>query len=206
MWDFPGVGFGDLWAALSFCLWQSATTGEPQHISRWAGEQDMKPRLEEMLALFDIRPPVSVVVSDLQPDKSMYQDCWSGKRWPCKVRWQPTERAFPVVAYQLDGKSSAELKNASVKEEILFHKQGWTAIKIGLPYSIQTCAVILSKVDAFMGVCSGMAHLAHSVGVPVYLLEYQHSVQWWHGENPITICSGVADLARKFNTSLQRKS
>lgn len=195
IWDLPGIGFGDCWAGLSYLLHK----GTPQTVSRFGGRKhetvDLKPKLEEMLDLFDT--PLRITVSDEHPNTSMHMHCWAGKRWPCRLHWEKSKHKRPI-AYQFDGVSSAGLKNPPQKD-IDHFLNSVNALRVGLPLPISGCATVLANSDAFVGVCSGMAHLAHSVGVPVFLLQYELDVSWWHGDNPITVCHGMDDVLERLS-------
>lgn len=85
-------------------------------------------------------------------------------------------RPLPYSAcYQFDGLSSAEDKNpppslvADMKQYL--KNYGLQLIRLGSHLSLAKCAEALSQCALFVGCDSGMSHIAHSVGCPVYMYE-----------------------------------
>lgn len=195
VYDAPGTGFGDLWAALGYVARRNAG------ISTCIHGKNVRARLEEMRALMK-DGVLRVRIEDVPPTKSMHMDCWGEERWPSIFPHAPSAKT--VIAFQFDGRSSDGEKNPLFSDMRLFHTwaeaQGIETISVGLPLSMQDCALRLSQATAFVGVCSGMSHLAHSVkGLPVYLLQYQLDVAWWHGKNPFEVCNGVGAFIELFS-------
>ena len=145
-----------MWAALSFLMHKSVASGVPSLVTRWSGPVDMKPRLLEMLALFEPHPTASVLVTDGKPTTSMWQDCWAGHRWPSVVHWTPpVQRRHRIIAHQFDGRSSSERKNPPVPDLASFNSwlahSGAVGIHLGLPLSMRECATWMALADLFVG-------------------------------------------------------
>jgi hypothetical protein len=203
IWDTPGTGFGDMWAALSFLMHKSAEAKSVIYMSRWAGKTDMQPRLAEMQALFSSHPLAQVVVVDEKPNTSMWQNCWAGRRWPSHIRWSPPSQQRNRIVCQFNGRSSADKKNPPAADIEIFNQwgkdHGVAIVPLGLPLNMLECAVLMETADIFVGCCSGMAHLGHSVGIPIHIVEYEHGAQWWHGQNPVTIHKNIETFMRDLS-------
>ncbi len=153
-------------------------------------------------ALIEIPPGASVEVVDAVATSKVYMEMWGSPYFPTRMRW--SHRRSGIVTYQFDGRSSAHIKNPTPQEVKDFFSwtvdRGLQPVAVGSHLSMSECVRLMSISEFFVGVCSGMATLAHSVGVPTYILEYELKVAWWHGSNPITVCQGVRDLAEKVKS------
>lgn len=201
VWDAPGTGFGDLWAALGFVAARGRFR-RPAAISSIVHGRSVRPLLSDMVDIM-YQGEHYVQVVDRPPTRTMSQDCWAFPRWPSVHPYRPPKDKC-VIAYQFDGRSSADDKNPLAPDIHLFHawarEWGLETAPIGLPLSVRDASYRLSQCTAFVGVCSGMSHLAHSVrGLPVYLLQYQMDVAWWHGVNSFEVCNGVGSFIELFS-------
>ena len=205
VWDAPGGGFGDMWCTVNFLMQKSLAAQETIHLSRWEGGDtiiDHKATLEAMISMLDA-PGARVLVVDEPANTKVCGEPFLIKHLPTKIQWTRASRASRTVAVQWAGISSADAKNPSPGERAKLvawaEKTGHILVPIGLPLTMQESAQTLSTCRAFVGPCSGMSHLSHSVGTPCFLLEYLMKVAWWHGKNHFTICAGVDDFERKFH-------
>ena len=96
------------------------------------------------------------------------------------IQWNPNQGKRFNFCYQLEPG-----KHVRHKEKLLTcdpHKlldridpHSWSAkCTVGLPNTIAQSIYIMTKSDFFIGICSGMSHVAHSVGLPVYLKDWRH--------------------------------
>jgi len=129
---------------------------------------------------------------------------WQSPYFPTKTRWDAYGR-HKYVAVQFDGESAKELKNASPDEEQMirdFVQQmcpGYSLVRLGKPLTVKECVEIAANSAFFVGVDSGMSHLCHSVGVPIFLMEYRLPVHTTHGGKAHTICRGFGDFTVHFD-------
>lgn len=203
IWNTPGGGFGDMWAAVNYLLQKSAAEKRQLLVSRYAGFKkgaDHWQTLIDMLALIDAPTGADVQVADDIANKQMAMDCFPGRHLPARVRWTPNKSR--VFAIQFDGKSSADKKCPHPSAIRRFNDwaalRGIRLIPVGLPMHMNESARILSRAELFFGVCSGMSHLAHSVGTPCHLVEYEMKVAWWHGKNDFTVHQGMDAFMRMY--------
>lgn len=143
-------------------------------------------------------PAGCVALTEERASRSIGYDCWNTLYLPTRVRWGRAACIPRVIAYQLDGRSAAHLKNLPRPEESAFRAWaqdgGHSLVRVGQPYTIEQCIRMLAMAERFVGVCSGMGMLALSVGVPTYILEYEVRAAFWYGPNPARIVRGVDGL------------
>jgi hypothetical protein len=101
---------------------------------------------------------------------------WCFPALPVRESYRWKARAVEQIAcFQFDGISSAEDKNPpqSLVDELrqYMHSLGLKTVFLGSGLSLAECAELMSKCALFAGCDSGMSHIAHSVGCPVYLYE-----------------------------------
>lgn len=170
------AGFGDNWACVSYLLglseeWKSpvliGTSGDQWRVERAALWKHMSDHFDTTGSLLFVKHEGTCVIP--------YLDAYLRPYLPTKPRYQRMLAAKrDVVAYQFDGKSDTEDKNLRPGEEetiIQFlKKQGYQTVDVGhmmpLPKIIET----LSVSRFFVGVTSGISHVAFSVGVPMKLI------------------------------------
>jgi hypothetical protein len=129
---------------------------------------------------------------------------WLSPYFPTKTRWD-AHRRHRYVVVQFDGESAKELKNASPEEELLILKfveqrcPGFSLVRLGKPLTVKELIEIAADSAFFVGVDSGMSHLCHSVGLPIFLMEYRLPTHTTHGGKAHTLCRGFADFAAHFD-------
>lgn len=203
IWDAPGFGLGDLLVAVHYCVRKSLLSGSPAYISRWAGfdrNVDQAKRLTDIIATIALPAGASVLISDELANTRMHGAPWSNRYFPTKNKWVG-DRDY--ICCQFDGKSSAGLKNVPAGDRTMF--DDWlnlaqvTSHHLGIEYDIDKCVKSLSRARFFVGVCSGMSHLALSVGCPTLVVEYELKIDWWYGPNPVVKCVGMNELIKKMD-------
>jgi tetratricopeptide (TPR) repeat protein len=178
---------------------------------------DTGPRLKELMELID-DPNVKRIKLDYSKPKRIFQYAeltdddfypkgnvlqtiaWT-ESTPYTIRWQPGK--YNRIAYQFDGNWNAFEKN-STKEEVaeflqFCEKTGIEAVRLGNHLTLKQCAEIAAQSDFFVGVCSGMAQLCYSVGVPVYIIRNNQglkSLKHWHRFKPKRIYHTLKSFVR----------
>ena len=199
-----GASLGDLWATCNWLLRRSEAQQVPIYLSRWQdGAIDIKPLLDEILSLVESTGYVRVVD---EPPTQCIDDryaVWSLPYCPTRQRWTPGP--YGRIAIQLDGRSYAKEKNPPDDERALLESPwmpGSTITKIGLPLTLEQSVEVLAHSDVFLGVCSGMSHVAHSVGTPCFLLEYGIELINSHRGNRYIKCRSATDAIEKVRGHL----
>jgi hypothetical protein len=128
---------------------------------------------------------------------------WATPYFPTHRRWSITDE-HTTVTLQVDGRSSAKDKNPSEAEQVRLAEAlreqvpGLEIVTLGDHLSVAECVEQAAKSAFFLGVDSGMAHLCHSVGVPIFLLEYALPVVTCHRGKSYRLCRGAADFREKL--------
>jgi hypothetical protein len=196
---------GDHWATINYLITRSWMLKEEIHLSRYQHGQDFKVRMEEILELLDKPKESKVTIVDARgTHEPEGEDVWTSPYWPTKDRWFPQK--VDVVCYQFDGISSAADKNPSEEDEdrVLraIYARGYQAVRLSKNLPLRTCMSHLAHSQCFVGCDSGMSHLAHSVGTPVYLVEYKLPVITAHRKKHFVHCRGTDELLAALHRDL----
>lgn len=168
---------GDHWQTVNYLLTRSFVLREEQVLSRYQHGEDHGPRFKEILALINGPERSCVTLVDEpgvhEPDGF---DVWAAPSWPTHLRWERPTSPEPAV-FQFDGISSAKDKNPSESDQDLIVSEltecaQYYPVKLGLNKTLKQCVEVLARTPLFIGCDSGMSHLAHAVGCPTIIVEY----------------------------------
>ncbi len=196
--------FGDHWATLSLLRYRARLQKTRPSFSYMHGNQSFLSRLREINDALGMEKDGALDCTPLLTDQPptvgiSILDVWSCPVVPTRRRWE-LPRTERTAVYQFDGVWSPE-KNPSPEEQavVLAHLRnaGYTPIRLGKHLSVAQCVDACATALLFVGCCSGMSHLAHSVGTPVYLLEYGYPVTTCHRLKQFVLCKGAAHFARE---------
>ncbi len=191
--------FGDIFATIQLLLRRIDCTGDPVYLSRWQNDTDLKPMMQDILRLLESSATTMLVIDDSKGNTKLSgYDVWQTPFYPTNKRWSSWGK-HAYYAYQFDGVSSPELKNPPQSDINKIHDFlfPFPSIKVGLPMNAAASMSALAGCAFFVGVDSGMSHLAHSVGCPIFLLQYQLPVVTCHRGKPYILCEGADDLITK---------
>ncbi len=192
--------FGDQWATVNCLLHMSLMRGEPVHLHHRSPE--MGELHAEIVSVLD--SPGRLVLTP-QPFNAKIDgySIWSTPYFPTRRRWNFADTHGPLVV-QVDGVSVAEQKNpseaelvrlADVLRELVPDRE---IVLLGKHLGVSACVELAASAFCFLGVCSGISHLCHSVGVPLFLLEYQLHVVTCHRGKEYRACRGALDFREKL--------
>jgi hypothetical protein len=104
--------------------------------------------------------------------KGGYRFIYSQLFLPSKFKWQNNKSK--KVGYQFGKRGLADRRIQDPQDELLIintlKEVGYEPIEMGGFLGNEACAKIASEVQFFVGTCSGMSHLCHSVGTPVHMI------------------------------------
>ncbi|MDP2354557.1 MAG: FkbM family methyltransferase [Beijerinckiaceae bacterium] len=195
--------FGDQWASINFYLNMSVVTQERIRLASIINNVDLHDLHRDILNELESPGQIELVRSEPSIRLNTY-NVWQSSYFPTRTRWHAYRR-HKYVAVQFDGESAKELKNASPEEAQMIQTfiermcPGFTLVRLGKPLSVKKCVEIAANSAFFVGVDSGMSHLCHSVGVPIFLLEYRLPVHTTHGGKAYTLCRGFGDFTVHFD-------
>ncbi len=186
-------GLGDRWASINLLLRRAESTNEIVLVED-AGRRGLH---EEILGVLDGPTSLIELVDAKGNVKVTSADVWITDYYPTIRRWRWPGHSVKVAVH-FDGVSSATDKNPSAadKESITNHllDLGYELIFLGPQLSISHVVDILATSAFFVGVDSGFSHVAHSVGVPMFLLQYKMPLVACHRGKSYMLCNGAADL------------
>jgi hypothetical protein len=181
---------GDGWTFINWLLQQSEETGETPKVSR-------HPMFEEIIPLLETKGKIEIVGQEGGKKTNAY---WAIKNLRTKIQWKPGP--YKKICYQFN----ASTVNRPPRWEVVaflekFPEIEW--IKLGKEYSLKECLEIAATCDAFIGVSSGMSHVMHSVGIPMFLLSYNFDIRPYHGQNEYILCNDFFDTETKLQQYLK---
>jgi hypothetical protein len=177
--SFAGSHLGDVWASTSYILKNGGQLVQSR--------RSITHKMKECADLMEHDRPM--IFTKRAPTEQLGSWVFKEKYLPTKQRWDPTEN---WIAYQFDGRSHHH-KNLSRNQEheILsaIRRRGFKPVRLGGHISLMECVDILSRSHMFVGVDSGMSHIAHSVRIPMILFANGASLDWiqqFHENKPCT--------------------
>jgi len=177
--------------------------------------------LRDLFTLFDLEGKVEVIETDITPDRTPV-NCGRYARMPLydpfndedppeyvliKDPWKPGP--YGRMCYQFYGSSNWRLQNFKRWEaKQLYHSfSHLDKVKLGIPMTIAQCVDVMKRSDFFVGIDSGMTHLARSVGLPTFINKNKVADDWfyrWHlpGSRSYTLFTSVVELHTKIRQQL----
>jgi len=125
---------------------------------------------------------------------------------PTRIKWCGGVKRNRIC-YQFDGRSSCRRKNPPEKDlfKLVDFIYGVDFVRLGGHLSLEKCVKIMASSDCFLGVDSGMSHIAHSVGVPTFIIKYRFNFDSWHvNAPPFEVCHGTDDAIDKVTSFMER--
>jgi hypothetical protein len=188
-------GLGDSWACINLLVHRGLSGLRTQmHSEKIARRLHL-----EIVDALDFDPKHLVLTEEAATQPLEGYDVWASPFLPTRVRWRAAER-HRFACYQLDGISSGSEKNLPREHEAILLRMlsasGFEPIRLGSHLSIAQCIRIASQSAFFVGVDSGMSHLCHSVGVPMFLIEHKLPVVTCHRGKAYIPCRGLDDFLR----------
>jgi hypothetical protein len=170
-------------------------------------EKRLRRLQQEIIEALDF-DPVSLTLTEDAPTQSVEGfDVWASPYFPTKLRWSSARRHH-YVCYQFDGISSGSEKNLDRRSEDLLlnvlnnsMSAPFELVRLGKHLSVAQCVRVATESAFFVGVDSGMSHLCHSVGLPMFLIENKLPVITCHRGKAYIPCKGAEDfLKHKYPT------
>lgn len=184
-----GWHFGDYWAATNWFLIESERLKQAINVVK-------HDKLIEISKELDTSGTINFIQESGNREP---QETYTVDYLKTKLRWRPTQKLHYRICYQLDGRWKPDLTNPSKDDinKLTTFLPNYEFIGLGLPFSVHDCVRIASQSDLFIGVSSGMSHLTHSVGTPMFLIEYKLNLDYAHRGKKFTRCFGTDDCIEK---------
>ena len=197
-------GFGDRWAMCNYILRISEETGCKTLVSDHCRHDDV-PHIMNNLASqgsYEFVSPKQTRMVDIC-------DTYRIAFCPTKpYTWKANKNK--LICYQLDGQYRSQDKNLNAQEHAsLFYflqKCGYEFADIGHRRFLNNSIRLLSRAEGFIGIPSGMSHVANSVGTPSFIIckpsmDIQfHKNCWYYRKTNVHLFNGVSELTDYFFT------
>jgi hypothetical protein len=211
-----GRSLGDVWTLTQWLLRRSEETGKPAVLSRQLGPQpdghdNVLELIPRIAALLDSTGTIEFTDEPGVDPPITGPSLWGPRvvYIPTKLKWHGTQDR--LIAHQFNGRSGADAKNPppgdveTIQRHLFFG--GMTPLSVGLPWTVEQSVIILAACRQFIGVCSGLSHVAHSAGCPMILVRYRLRFERWHpdpnGPNPWVLAEGTDGAIQKLEEALQ---
>jgi len=198
-------GFGDLWAITSHCCLLSQREGQTVYLSKWSTKSmlDREEEIRDILRnLADSYVENVVVTSERFTMRSRFSVRDHHDPYvPTKVKWARNDSR--IISYQIDTSTQHRpdrFCDPWLIEDLSDQLPDYEFIELGKEYqsSMSELIEILSQSELFVGIDSGMSHVAHSVGVPTFL-KYYAELGLCHPNKEYVAFRDGDDLKRKLS-------
>lgn len=202
---FP-LHFGDRWSFVQYVLRQSEMTSQAVHFNTKYPGFDYDGEVLELASHLDSTGTLVPTSSRAYVRPSIGTTFRSPTVFT-KRKWSGEDRG--LVCYQFDGRYLANLKNLSPDEETEVFERlaglGYRVENLGGMRPLGKIIELLSRAAFFVGVSSGISHVAISVGLPVHVILNKISRPWHehclYFNKPVTLY----DDSKQFLQSLGGK-
>ncbi len=195
---------GDQWATINRMLLASNNTHYVCRASCLIDGVDYSKRMLEIIDLLDHKGQIELVKEPAT--RTLGQPCilTAEPYLPTKQRWAGGKGMG--VCYQFDGLKAAE-GNKNPPPDELIELETWCSehdgVRLGNHLTLAQCVDIMANSSLFVGVCSGMSHIAHSVGIPTFIIEYEKPIKAFHMGKEYTHCRGTKDTIEKLDAFMR---
>lgn len=177
--------------------------------------------LRDLFPLFDLAGKVEMIETDITPDRTpanfgryvrmpMYDPFYDedpSEYVLIRDSWKPGP--YGRMCYQFYGSSNWQLQNFNIGEakSLYCSFPHLDKVKLGIPMTISQCVDVMQSSDFFVGIDSGMTHLARAVGLPTFVNKNKVADDWFHRWHPLgspsyTLFSSVSELHAKIRQQL----
>jgi hypothetical protein len=204
----PRSNLGDLWVGLSHLIWLARRTGRCLKFSfdRSFDTEFQKKRealVSEILRLFNAEREVQVVREKITRLLPVHPP-----RNGRIVRIIP--RSWPnsdVITFQFDGIAHPELNPNFEEASSFLSLFDEHQVRVGLPKTLSESFHLIEQARYFIGVCSGMSHIAATLEKPCFIyfkavqdarsrIQEYRRLKRWHPYHGTKFFSSVEELAR----------
>jgi hypothetical protein len=169
-----GPMLGDMWASISYITQQSRYYEETE---AWVAPH----LLSDAQIFLDSLDLNSVNAKNVSVQSGVefydmellpFNTAFMHKYTPTKIRWE--NRNSKIICYHFDSTNKNQLKNCELNEISEFfmslNKRGYRLIDVGHHCNIMSMINLMSISEVYVGLISGPAHVACSVGIPVFMI------------------------------------
>jgi len=179
-------------------------------VSKWKDNKKKKSivinKIKQIIDLFNNSNLINIVDEVPTTNKINYKIRCKIKPIYFSKTWKYDEKEN-IVCYQFDGKSRGNLKNMTKEDELKVLDEiknvGFKPIKLGSGMSLKSCNELLSRCRFFVGVDSGMSHMAGCTNTPILFVRNNMRVESWknnHATKHFILSESPIDLIKEINS------
>jgi hypothetical protein len=179
-----GTALGDCWLNLNYLINLAIRKNEVLRTSLWYLNHGKKLRradkCKEILPLFKYSNYIELGEWEPTEWKIPWQQLSKYPIIPTTITWSPNNSK--KICYQLDAKSKKgqAFPSKDIENELLDRiGQNYELVKLGLGKTLKQCVEDLATCEIFVGVDSGMGHMAASVGTPIFYCQNNRDPSCW---------------------------
>jgi hypothetical protein len=181
---------GDSWAVICNAARESVLNNKPIKVSRHViataimfsgispqSGESIQTKLEEILGVLDVADGRVLVVDEAANDfRKIAVDTFPYPYVPTSKKWEG--KGSGRVCCQLINHQVPENNDRAIPTRIRMEIETWLentfdeVVRLWKDRTIAECVEVAATSEAFVGMDSGMSHLCHSVGVPVFLKDW----------------------------------
>lgn len=195
--------FGNLWAfANRICLLGNKAKDKKIKVSNYIHGADI---IKEIISLLDVDLSNIEWVDKNNTETGLRYGVKKFKLpyYSTKIKWK--QKYYGRIVYQLETGSSLfdqkKITDVNIFLDKIKDRFNCDFIKLGKHFSIQECIENASTSDLFIGICSGMSHLCHSVGVPVFLYNWD-KIKKCHPNKDYKVFNNADDAIELINKQI----
>ena len=179
----PGVcsGFGDAFGWASFVCRLSEASGRTIKLGRIPPKS--KNVIDNLLATsgkYQIVKTDKVVSVRGKLKPHQFREIYSWKFLPTKIAsWLPNNNRRVAYQFGHGGATDRHVQDPKDEKRIIetIQAKGYEPVELGGSYGDIECVKRAASCEFFVGTCSGMSHLCHSVGIPTHILTNLRSLE-----------------------------
>lgn len=164
-----------------------------------SGERPFILKCEELTRELDINVKINFINRNPTNCELLYNEFIKFNHRYVKTHKQYCKTNSNLICYQFDGNSYHKYKNHSDNEtnKLINSFSDIKFLKLGKHLSIKECINYLSICKLFIGVDSGMSHLAHCVNTPCVLIKNRFNlkhIKKFHNNSKYTVINSLNDF------------
>ena len=219
---YSGGAMGDQLATISNILYDHdrlSNVKDVIYINNW--DSRVNDRANELLKLFKTTKKIQFVEKDFHQHIKRQPVCpVQNHQFPyykSNFIWEYKDDLQYDVCFQFDTSINStkylpsKVISKEMKEEILkaFEKLGFKVKELGIPNTLQEDIRIILNSKLFVGIDSGMSHICHTIGIPIFIKEFDknilkteswHYLDFFHGNKYFSGFYDLDELIRKIKS------
>jgi hypothetical protein len=163
----PKVRFGNVWAYTSRMVLYAEEHGLKEVLLSHKSKR--LTLIQEMWEEFDTNAIIKVVEKDTDERRRFGVPDHKKSYAKTKKQWKGN---VGRICYQIATNSKRTDQIITENHGVFLkglEEQGYELVKLGLPMTLSESIEVMCDCELFVGIDSGMSHMAHSIGIPVYL-------------------------------------